>query len=76
MSFRFPVIPSRQVQHCAVILVDTTFFKDKYRDTFAKFCTQLADFFAHLDQYRDELASLLTTNFELAPEGWQTPASL
>jgi transposase len=56
--------------------VRKTFFKDKYRATFAKFCTQLADFFAHLDQYRDELASLLTTNFELVPEGWQTPASL
>jgi len=56
--------------------VRKTFFKDKYRDTFAKFCTQLADFFAHLDQYRAELASLLTTNFELVPEGWQTPASL
>jgi transposase len=52
------------------------FFKDKYRATFAKFCAQLNDFFAHLDQYRDELASLLTTNFELVPEGWQIPASV
>jgi hypothetical protein len=26
-----------------------------------------------LDQYRTELASLLTENFELIPEGWQTP---
>lgn len=51
------------------------FFKDKYRDTFAKFCQQLEDFFAHLDQYRDQLASLLTTNFELVPEGWHVPAS-
>lgn len=49
------------------------FFKDRYRDTFAKFCAQLAVFFAHLDQYRDDLASLLTENFELIPEGWQTP---
>jgi len=51
------------------------FFKDKYRDTFAKFRTQLDAFFANLAQYHDQLASLLTTNFELVPEGWQTPAS-
>lgn len=49
------------------------FFKDRYRDTFAKFCTQLQDFFANLDQYRTELTSLLTENFELLPGGWQTP---
>ena len=46
------------------------FFKDKYRDTFAKFCTQLDEFFANLDLYRDELTSLLTENFELIPETW------
>jgi len=51
------------------------FFKDKYRDTFAKFCKQLEDFIANLDEYRAQLASLLTTNFELVPEGWQAPAS-
>ncbi len=51
------------------------FFKDKYRDTFTKFRTQLDDFFAHLDQYRDQLASWITTNFELVPEGWQVPPS-
>ncbi len=51
------------------------FFKDKYRDTFAKFCTQLDDFFATLDLYRDELASLITENFELIPDGWQVPLS-
>jgi len=49
------------------------FFKDKYRATFAIFRTQLDDFFAHLDQYRDQLVSLITTNFELVPEGWQVP---
>jgi len=48
------------------------FFKDKYRETFAAFRTQLDDFFAHLDQYRDRLRSLITTNFELVPEGWQS----
>ena len=51
------------------------FFKDKYRDTFAKFCQQLEDFFTNIDQYRDQLASLLTENFELVPDGWQTPLS-
>ena len=55
--------------------VRKTFFKDKYRDTFAKFRTQLDDFFANLDQHRDQLTSLLTTHFELVPEGWQTPVS-
>lgn len=49
------------------------FFKDRYRDTFAKFCTQLQDFFANLDQYRTELTTLLTENFELLPGGWQPP---
>lgn len=47
------------------------FFKDKYRDTFVKFCAQLDEFFANLDQYRQELTSLLTENFELIPETWQ-----
>ena len=55
--------------------VRKTFFKDKYRDTFAKFCTQLDDFFANLDQYRQELASLITENFELIPDGWQVSLS-
>ncbi|MBM4457458.1 MAG: IS630 family transposase [Chloroflexi bacterium] len=48
------------------------FFKDKYRETFAIFRSQLDDFFAHLDQYRDRLRSLITTNFELLPECWQS----
>jgi len=51
------------------------FFKDKYRDTFAKFSQQLEGFFTNIDQYRDQLASLLTENFELVPDGWQTPLS-
>jgi transposase len=49
------------------------FFKDRYRETFAKFCAQLQDFFANLDQSRTELTSLLTENFELLPGGWQPP---
>lgn len=50
------------------------FCKDKYRSTFAKFKTQLDDFFASLDEYRHELATLLTENFELLPSVWQAPA--
>ena len=49
------------------------FCKDKYRSTFAKFKTQLDDFFASLDRYRNELATLLTENFELVPPAWQAP---
>jgi transposase len=49
------------------------FFKDRYRETFANFCAQLQDFFANLDQYRTELTTLLTENFELLPGGWQPP---
>ncbi len=45
------------------------FFKDKYRDTFAKFCTQLDHFFADLDQYRAELTSLLTENCNYSGSG-------
>lgn len=52
-----------------------TFCKDKYRGTFAEFRTQLDTFFANLDQYRAELASLLSENFELVPSVWQAPAS-
>jgi transposase len=40
------------------------FFKDKYRDTFAKFRAQL-------DGYRDQLVSLITDNFEQLPDTWQ-----
>jgi hypothetical protein len=47
--------------------------KDKYRSTYAKFKDQLDDFIAGLDQYRDELATLLTEQFELPPSLWQAP---
>jgi hypothetical protein len=50
------------------------FCKDKYRSTFAKFKTQLDRFFASLDEYRHELTTLLTENFELLPSVWQVPA--
>lgn len=50
------------------------FCKDKYRGTFAEFRERLGAFFAHLDQYRAELASLLTENFELVPSVWRAPA--
>lgn len=49
------------------------FFKDKYRSTFATFKRQLDEFFADLSKYRDELATLLTENFELIPSVWQAP---
>jgi transposase len=50
------------------------FCKDKYRSTFAQFRAQLDGFFAGLDEYRSELAALLTENFELLPSVWQAPA--
>jgi transposase len=46
------------------------FFKDKYRRTFADFCLQLQKFFANLDPYRQQLASLITDRFELIPPSW------
>jgi transposase len=49
------------------------FCKDKYRSTFAKFKAQLNAFFANLDKYRDELATLLAEKFELVPSVWQAP---
>lgn len=48
-------------------------FKDKYRSTFAKFREQVDAFFANLDQYKDELSTLLTEKFELVPAVWQAP---
>ena len=51
------------------------FCKDKYRGTFAEFRTQLDDFFANLDQYRSELATLLTEKFELVPSVWKAFAT-
>ena len=32
-------------------------------------------FLSNLDQYHDELVSLITENFELIPDGWQVPLS-
>jgi transposase len=48
-------------------------FKDKCRSTFAKFVEKVDAFFANLDQYRDELSTLLTEKFELIPSVWQAP---
>jgi len=50
------------------------FFKDKYRRTFADFCAQLKNFFADLDPYRQQLASLITDRFELIPPRWLSPS--
>jgi len=49
------------------------FCKDKYRDTFAQFRAALDAFFADLDKYRNQLATLLTEKFELVPPVWQAP---
>ena len=49
------------------------FSKDKYRATFAKFREKLDDFFANLDKYKNELATLLTEKFEMIPSAWQSP---
>jgi transposase len=49
------------------------FCKDKYRSTFAKFKAQLDAFFTGLDKYKDELATLLTEQFDLVPALWQAP---
>ncbi len=51
-----------------------TIFKDKYRSTFAQFREVVDSFFANLDQYREELSTLLTEKFERIPSAWQTPA--
>jgi len=51
------------------------FCKDKYRGAFDEFCSKLDAFFANLDQYRTELASLLIERFELIPAVWEAPAS-
>ncbi len=48
-----------------------TIFKDKYRSTFAHFREVVDGFFANLDQYRNELAMLLTEKFERIPPAWQ-----
>lgn len=39
--------------------------KDKYYDTFEKFENAVCDFFKNIDDYEDELKSLLTLNFEI-----------
>ena len=49
------------------------FCKDKYRSTFTQFKTQLDGFFAALDEYTSELATLLTEKFELLPSVWHAP---
>lgn len=51
-----------------------TIFKDKYRVTFAEFKQRVNDFFIGLDEYANELATLMTENFELIPAVWQAPA--
>ena len=39
--------------------------KDKYYNTFEKFKNAICEFFKNIDQYKAELDSLLTLNFEI-----------
>ena len=48
-------------------------FNNKYYASFEVFKMQVAAFFAHLDQYRGELETLLTEEFESVPQAWQWP---
>lgn len=49
------------------------FFKDRYRHSFEKFCRQLEAFFDNLDDYAEQLRSLITENFQRIPNGWANP---
>lgn len=39
--------------------------KNKYYNTFKKFLNAIYDFFKNIDDYREELKTLLTLNFEI-----------
>ena len=73
LKFQPPYSPNLNLIERLWKFMRKKFCKDKYRSTFAKFKTQLDDFFASLDKYRNELATLLTENFELVPPVWQAP---
>jgi len=73
LKFQPPYSPNLNLIERLWKFMRKKFCKDKYRSTFAKFKTQLDDFFAGLDAYRNELASLLTEKFELVPSLWRAP---
>jgi len=74
LKFQPPYSPNLNLIERLWKFMRKKFCKDKYRSTFAKFKAQLDGFFANLDEYRNELATLLTENFELLPSVWQAPA--
>jgi transposase len=73
LKFQPPYSPNLNLIERLWKFMRKKFCKDKYRSTFAQFKSQLDDFFAHLDEYRNELSTLLTENFELLPSVWQAP---
>ncbi len=75
LKFLPPYSPNLNLIERLWKLMRKKFCQDKYRDTFAKFRKELDIFFAELDQYRTELAALLTEKFELVPSSWQAPVS-
>lgn len=48
--------------------------KDHYYATFSEFVTALKEFLTHVGNYLEELASLVTDNFEIVPAGWTASA--
>ena len=75
LKFQPPYSPNLNLIERLWKFMRKAFCKDKYRGTFAEFRSQLDRFFANLDEYRAELAALLTERFELVPSIWQAPAS-
>jgi transposase len=73
LKFQPPYSPNLNLIERLWKFMRKKFCKDKYRSTFAKFKTQLDDFFAGLDEYRLELTTLLTEKFELLPSVWRAP---
>jgi len=74
LKFQPPYSPNLNLIERLWKFMRKKFCKDRYRGTFAEFRARLDAFFASLDQYRAELTSLLTENFELVPSQWQAPA--
>jgi len=73
LKFQPPYSPNLNLIERLWKFMRKKFCKDKYRSTFAKFKTQLDGFFAGLDEYRNELVTLLTEKFELVPSVWRAP---
>lgn len=73
LKFQPPYSPNLNLIERLWKFMRKKFCKDKYRSTFAQFESQLDGFFARLDEYRNELSTLLTENFELLPSVWQAP---